>query len=96
MSDSEIIDWPNAEGYWMGHMDDGTWFPLHAKGLRDDMPDSKPDTILAYVVQFPQSDADWSYLFPGNHPIKQWRLPTQQEVVRIENFYRVKITTQPK
>jgi len=86
-TEAAIVEWPTAEGYWMGLLDDGTWFPLHVKGLKDDMPDAKPGTILAYVAQHPQSEESWPYLFPGNHPVSQWRLPTPAEVTRIENFY---------
>lgn len=82
----EIVEWPTSEGYWMGNIPDVGWIPMKAKYLLNDLP---PDVgkPLAIVVQFPESEKSWPFLFSGSHPAKQWRHLTEDEKILTQRFY---------
>ncbi|HEY1171014.1 MAG TPA: hypothetical protein VGH19_06545 [Verrucomicrobiae bacterium] len=99
-----IFPWPTAGGIWMGYIDGGIgWMPMQAMELKDDLPSveqmrlekdnpltAPPRATLAITAQFPQPDGCWPYLFPGNHPVKAWRLPVGDELSRAKKFLGVK------
>lgn len=89
--DDPVFPWPVSEGIWMGWLND-CWFPLKVKELKGDLQDMTatiPDetVTIAIVAQFPESETSWPYLFRGNHPVNQWRLPSEEEMVRAKHFY---------
>jgi hypothetical protein len=102
-----LVEWPTDEGIWMGNMGKpgaGEWFPLKTAPLRDDLPSPEeiarekagevmpPRAILAIVAQWPKSETEWPFLFKGNHPVKEWRRPTPDELQRAKRFYRLEVT----
>ncbi len=99
---SEFLNWPDGDGIWMANIPEIGWFPLRVKALVDDLPSAEqlhaeavspetapPRRILAYVAQFPESETSWPYLFPGNHPAKEWRRPSMDEMAKADRFYGV-------
>lgn len=100
-------EWPTDEGIWMGfHKALGGWFPLLTMALKDDLPSKEqmrleaespetapPRATLAIVAQWPESETKWPYTFKGCHPVKQWRKPTEEELVKARHFYRLDETS---
>jgi len=82
-----ILDWPTGEGIWMGWFQD-CWFPFLAKPLKKYPPD-QPHMPMPIVVQFPQSKTSWPYTFQACHPVKEWRLPDDDELAKAKHFYQI-------
>lgn len=86
--DDPVYPWPGGEGIWMGWIEEMKhWFPLRVKELKDDLQGPDFGKPIAIVAQFPVSPDSWPYLFRGNHPVTQWRRPTEQELAKAKTFY---------
>ena len=88
MNETDIVDWPTEEGFWMAQLHGVDWFPLRTMALKDDLRESAAfGSVLAIVAQYPRAAKDWPYCFKGNHPVTKWRRPTLSELERIHHFY---------
>ena len=79
------------------------WFPLQTMAMKDDLPSAEqmrlerespatapPRAVLLIVAQWPESELSWPYTFKGCHPVKQWRRPTDDELIKAKHFYQIK------
>jgi hypothetical protein len=83
------LSWPNEEGMWIGVLDKIGDFPFRVMALKDDLDITEPRKTLCFVAQWLESKDSWPYMFSGNHPCKQWRKPTEDELHRANIFYRI-------
>jgi hypothetical protein len=73
----EILVWPTSEGIWMGNVAKGIgWFPFQVK--------SNGESLSAQII-----GDDWRFVAQALHPVYEWRLPTEEELVLAREFYHL-------